>query len=262
MSSNILVIGDPHAHPDYDNARFSWLGEYLAEVQPEFVVCMGDFADMPSLSSYDKGTRGFEGRRYDKDVAATHDALSRLQAPLLRLRKARATSHRRRYSPRLLMALGNHEDRIDRLTACTPEMHGKVSVDDLGYRGFGWTQYGYRESFSVLGIHFCHHFASGVAGRPIGGERVATSLLSKLHASAVVGHNHILDFAERTQPDGAKLFGLSAGCFSHAGQVEGWNRDTQHLWWRGVVLLRDVADGYPQGGVTTTTMTALEKRYG
>ena len=61
---NLMIIPDAHAHPDYNNERFRAVGRLLMEEQPECVVCLGDLADLPSLSSYDRGTKGFEGRRY------------------------------------------------------------------------------------------------------------------------------------------------------------------------------------------------------
>ena len=79
---NLLIIGDPHAHPDYDNDRFFHLGNFIIRNQPDYIVCLGDFADMPSLSSYDRGTRGFEGRRYRNDVIAALDAQDILFHPL------------------------------------------------------------------------------------------------------------------------------------------------------------------------------------
>jgi hypothetical protein len=39
-------------------------------------------ADMPSLCTYDKGTKGFEGRRYKQDVNVTLDAQERMFAPI------------------------------------------------------------------------------------------------------------------------------------------------------------------------------------
>jgi len=59
---NLMIIPDAHAHPDYNNERFRAVGRLLMEEQPECVVCLGDLADLPSLSSYDKGTKGFEHR--------------------------------------------------------------------------------------------------------------------------------------------------------------------------------------------------------
>ena len=72
--SKILIVGDTHAHPNHSNERFTWLGRYIVDSKPDKVVQIGDFADMPSLCSYDKGRRSFEGRRYNKDIAAAIDA--------------------------------------------------------------------------------------------------------------------------------------------------------------------------------------------
>ena len=60
--SNLLVIGDPHAHPDYDNKRFTDLGRFIVKSRPDIVVCIGDMADMPSLSMYDKVLKDLKAR--------------------------------------------------------------------------------------------------------------------------------------------------------------------------------------------------------
>ena len=119
---NLLIIGDPHAHPDYDNKRFTSLGKFIAKEKPDAVVCIGDMADMPSLSSYDKGTKGFEGRRYYRDVNAVLDAQDKLFAPIRKAKK---------YKPKMYMCLGNHEDRITRAVNSSPELEGAIGLDDL-----------------------------------------------------------------------------------------------------------------------------------
>ena len=117
---NLLIIGDPHAHPDYDNSRFTALGKYIVSTKPDVVVCLGDFADMPSLSSYDKGTRGFEGRRYRRDVEAVIDAQYKLFAPIRKHNDYLRKQKLKLYKPKLYMTLGNHEDRINRVIKSSP----------------------------------------------------------------------------------------------------------------------------------------------
>ena len=153
---NLLVIGDPHAHPDYDNKRFTDLGKFIVMSRPDIVVCIGDMADMPSLSMYDKGTKGFEGKRYKKDIEAVIDAQEKMFAPI---RKARG------YKPKLYMTLGNHEDRIDRAVNSTPELDGAIGVQDLQYEKYGWNVTPFKKSVTIKGITFSHYFTSGVAGR-------------------------------------------------------------------------------------------------
>ena len=178
---NLLIIGDPHAHPDYDNSRFTALGKFIAKERPEVIVCIGDMADMPSLSSYDKGTKGFEGRRYKKDVKAVIDAQEKLFAPIKKVRG---------YKPKLHMCLGNHEDRITRAVNTTPELEGAIGIEDLKYKEFGWKVTPFKKCVTIKGITFSHYFSSGVMGRPISSVHIGYALITKLHCSAVQGHSH------------------------------------------------------------------------
>ena len=233
---NLLIIGDPHAHPDYDNSRFTTLGKFIAREKPQIIVCIGDMADMPSLSSYDRGTKGFEGRRYKKDVSAVIDAQKKLFTPINRVRG---------YKPKLHMCMGNHEDRIVRAVNTTPELDGAIGLHDLKYEDFGWKVTPFKRSVVIQGISFSHYFTSGVAGRPISSVHIGHALVTKLHCSAVQGHSHLFNHSEQTRPDGQKIFGLSVGCFSHPKYTESWCQDTEYQWWRGVIILEGLdGEGY------------------
>jgi len=87
MSKTHLIIPDSHAHPDHNNDRFEWLGKLIMDVKPDVVVNIGDMADMPSLSTYDRGTKGFEGRRYKKDVDSVLDAQERMFEPIKKAKR-------------------------------------------------------------------------------------------------------------------------------------------------------------------------------
>lgn len=233
---NLLIIGDPHAHPEYDNSRFTTLGKFIAREKPQIVVCIGDMADMPSLSSYDRGTKGFEGRRYKKDISAVIDAQKKMFTPIRRVRG---------YKPKLYMCMGNHEDRIVRAVNTTPELDGAIGLHDLKYEDFGWKVTPFKRSVVIQGISFSHYFTSGVAGRPISSVHIGHALVTKLHCSAVQGHSHLFNHSEQTRPDGQKIFGLSAGCFSHPRYTESWCQDTEYQWWRGVIMLEGLdGEGY------------------
>ena len=248
---NLLVIGDPHAHPDYSNIRFSALGKFIAKEKPEVIVCIGDMADMPSLSSYDKGTKGFEGRRYRKDVASVIDAQEKLFAPIKKIKG---------YKPQLHMCLGNHEDRITRAINSSPELDGAIGIEDLKYKEFGWKVTPFKRCVTIKGITFSHYFTSGIAGRPISSVHIGYALVTKLHCSAVQGHSHLYNHAEQTKPDGQKVFGLSAGCFSHPNYTETWCQDTEYQWWRGVIMLEGLdGEGY-YNSIRAITQRSLQKK--
>ena len=66
----ILVLPDVQSKPGIDFTYLTRIGTYALEKKPDVIVCIGDFADMESLSSYDKGKKSFEGRRFKKDIEA------------------------------------------------------------------------------------------------------------------------------------------------------------------------------------------------
>ncbi len=244
-----LVIGDSHSDPDVPNDRYVWLGKLVREVRPDVVVDIGDWADMGSLSSYDKGKRSFEGRRYHKDV---DHAI-----------KAREVFHRElrglRYKPRLIHTRGNHEHRIDKATDEQPALDGLISTDDLKVKDFGWEEHPFMVPAFADGIAYCHYFASGVMSRPIGGMHLASALLRLGFMSCVQGHSHTYDHAERTRVDGSKVLGLSVGCYF--GHYMSWaGSQANAMYYRGIVVIREVESGY--GQVEKISYETIRRKHG
>lgn len=240
MNKTILVIGDSHARPDVSNDRFSWLGNFILERQPDIIVDIGDSADMKSLSRYDVGTLDAEGTRYADDVQAYIEAQERIFEPIERYNNTRSRWKKRKYTPRFIKTRGNHENRITRASIQDPKYFGHISVEDLKEREFGWEVYDFLEPAEVEGICFQHYFTSGIMGRPIGGENHAASLVKKNYMSSVCGHSHTRDFWETTDAVGRKRFGLVAGCYYD--HEDHFTKDS-HRYWRGLVYLHDVSDG-------------------
>lgn len=224
-----LVIGDPHCTPKANNDRFLWAGKLAADIEATHVICMGDFCSVDSLCSYDKAKLSFEGRRFKKDIEHTQDALLKFNKGL--------GKHR----PRKIMILGNHEDRIDRVVQDNPELEGTLTISNLQYEKYGWQQVPYKKGKVISGVYYTHHLASGITGRPISGENIARTILTKHKVSATVGHCHLLDHAVSTLPSGKKLYALSAGCYLN--HEEAYAKETQHLWWSGLIIKHNVRDG-------------------
>lgn len=242
--SSILIIPDYHAHPDYDNHRATALGRLIVDRKPTAVLMLGDWADMPSLSSYDKGKRSFEGRRYSRDVAAAIEAQEMLWAPVNEYNERRAANHKSQYKPVKIMLRGNHcEGRIEKVTNLHPELHGTISVDDLQYDKFWDIVVPFRERMVIEGFAVSHYFTAGNSSDAIGGLHQAHNLLVKNGMSTIVGHSHVLDVKRGTRADGSKTLAISAGCFTHPDMVEGWCKDSEYKWWRGVVILEGVSNG-------------------
>ena len=241
-----LVIGDPHCNPKASNDRFLWAGKLARDLKPDTIVCMGDFSSLDSLSSYDKGKKSFEGRRYKKDIDHAHDALEKFNKGLNGRRS------------RKVMLLGNHEDRIDRIVDETPELDGTISTKDLKFKEFGWEVIAYQEPVAIDGVHYCHNYPTGIMGKPISGDNIARSLLLKNKVSSTVGHCHLFDYSMCTIPTGRKVLGLSAGCYLH--HKEEYARNTQQLWWSGLIVKRNVRQG--EYDIETIEYNTVKRRYG
>lgn len=242
MGRTHLVIPDAHSKPDIDNRRFDWLGQIIVDLKPDVIVCLGDFADMESLSSYDKGTRGYEGKRYKKDIEAAREAMDRTLAPLRKLNSGREKNKAKKYRPEMHFTFGNHEHRIERATNYDPMLDGTIGLEDFGFEHDGWKTYPFLCECEVDGVTYSHYAVSGVMARPIAGEHPATMLLNKQHKSFTVGHSHLADFSQRRVAGGRHIMGCVAGCyFEH--HEEYVPPSVNHMWWRGVVIKRNVVNG-------------------
>lgn len=236
--SKHLVIPDCQIRPGDDLSYLRKLGQYIVEKQPDTIVCIGDFADMPSLSSYDVGKKSFEGRRYKADVGATKDAMDALLSPLREYNENAAKNHRRRYTPRRILTLGNHEERIQRAVENDAKLEGVLSIKDLGYDEAGWEVYAFLDVVVVDGVAYSHYFTSGTLGRP---ATSAAAQLNKKHMSCVAGHQQGLQIATGHRADGKRLTSIIAGsCYEHNEDYMG-PQGNKH--WRGFLVLHEVRDG-------------------
>ena len=148
----ILVLPDAQVKPGVPTEHLEWAGRYAAEKKPEVIVCIGDWWDMPSLSSYDKGRRSFEGRRFKEDIKAGREAMELFIGPIREEQKFLSDNHKKRWNPRLIFTLGNHEERIERATQIQPEFDGLISYDDLGLKEMGWEVHPFLEVVIVEGV--------------------------------------------------------------------------------------------------------------
>lgn len=252
MSKNHLIIPDPHAKPGTSNRRAEWIGKAILDLKPDTVVCLGDAADMESLCSYDRGTKAFQGKSYKADISSHADFQERLWSTV--------KSAKKRLPLRVILE-GNHEHRITRAINVQPELEGTISYEDLELDAWYDRVVPYSGAtpgtIELDGITYAHYLVSGVSGRPVSGEHLAYSLLSKHHASCVVGHNHTLDYCIRTTVGGRRIQALCAGvCQEHFADFAG---EANKLWWKGICLLSGVDNGVYD--LRTISIDQLKKEY-
>lgn len=258
---NILVIGDAHARPGVSNDRFTKLGRLIVDLQPDVVVDMGDWADMPSLCSYDgslvtgggRPKASFEGRRYKSDVAVAVEARDRVHIELQRAARKR---------PRRISLGGNHDDdRLQRAISITPELTGLIDVGDFQHESYGWEFVPFGQSIDLGGFEFKHYFTSGVMGKATGGEHPAAQLLKSQYKSCVAGHDHVFNEAHRTANGGRRVQAFKAGCYLDVKQWEGYAKEANDMWSKGLLLMNGVEDGVCRDGFLWLSVEAINREY-
>lgn len=238
-----MVIPDCQVRPDVDYSHLEWVGNYAAEKRPDTIVCIGDFADMPSLSGYAVGKAEAEGKRYRADIDAAGTAMHQMLRPIRKLH------HNRR--PRLVMTLGNHEERIDREAEANPKWKGFLSSADLGYKEAGWEVYPFLQPVSVDNILYSHYFVSGAMGRPVSS---AAALLKRTQQSAVMGHVQTQELVIHPY---TQHFSLFAGiCYLHD---EPYLTPQGNRTKRGVWVIHEVHDG--TGDLMFVSLDFLKRKY-
>lgn len=241
----VAVIPDIQTQPGRSIEHLTYCGMYIAEKRPDVVIQIGDFGDFPSLSRHDeKGSLALEGKRYKKDVESTHVAMDALVTPI-----------KQAYSPLMLLTLGNHEDRINRVVKNDPKLEGLLSISDLKYEQWGWRVFPFLQPIVVGEVAFCHYFPSGVMGHPITSAR---QLLTKLHMSAFAGHQQGRDIAYSKRADGRDLTAIISGSFyTHQ---ESYLSPFTNNHWRGMYFLHEVKNG--QFDEMAISINYLKRRYG
>ena len=251
-----FVIPDTQIKPGDSIEHIKWAGQYAVDMQPDVIVMIGDWWDMPSLSSYDKGKKSFEGRRYVKDIEAGNLAMDAFMGPLITFRDTQKRSKKRRWNPRLVFCRGHHEQRIERAINEDAMLESLMSFEaDTNLESYGWEIHPYLDVVVIDGIAYSHYFTSGVMGRPVSSARL---MLTKKHMSCVMGHVQDRDIAWARRADGTQMTGLFAGIF--------YQHDEEYLTpqtnasWRGVWVFNEVQDG--SFDELPVSINYLEKKYG
>lgn len=231
-----LVIPDVQAKHGEDFTFLSYIGQYIVDKKPEVIVNLGDFVDMESLSSYDVGKKSFEGKRYVKDIEAARKAMDCLMSPIREFNLKARKNKEKLYKPRLVLTLGNHEQRILRAIENDPKLEGLIKYEDLPYQD--WEVNDFLKPVFINGIAYCHYFPTGVMGRPASS---AGAMVSKLHMSCVAGHQQGKQVAYGKRPDGSTITCIIAGsCYEHN---EGYLDHQTNNHFRGLVMLHEVRNG-------------------
>lgn len=244
----IAVIPDAQIRRGVPIEHIKWAGAYLARKQPDVIVCLSDWWDMPSLSTHDApGSIKRWNRSYREDVDAGIEAREIFENELA---KAKG------YDPYKEEVEGNHEDRIDRAIIRNPnELYGVISKKDLKREQFGWRVHPFLQPVIIGGVAFCHYFPRGVMGKAIQSPNI---LLQHLHMSAFAGHQQGRDTAYSRRADGGTLTAIISGSFYQ--HDEPYMSPLANKHWRGMWMLHEVNDG--QFDEMAVSINFLKRKFG
>jgi len=255
----VLILPDSHAKPGVSNARYDWLARMIVDRKPDIVIDLGDFADMESLSSYDKGKLSGQNRHVGRDIEVAVNARKRLTEPIHAETERLRQNKRKIWAPRLVAIGGNHEWRIDRYINDHPELKGIMKQDISKAAEMGWEWYDYQARCVVEGFNVRHRYEQG--GRPVTSAKYpAAVLLDKGFESALAGDSHKWDIATRTTWSGKKIAAVICGCYF--GHEEAYAGTSNADWDRCITILYGVENGGYSGAHDKIPYDQVRHDYG
>lgn len=239
MSSTHLIIPDMQVRPGAPLDACRWAGQYIIDRKPDVVINLGDFADMESLSSYDRGKKAMEGRRYKADIEAAKAGMTELMKPLRDYNEQKKKNKEKQYHPELHLTLGNHEERILRATNDNAQLDGVVSINDLGYANFGWTVHDFLDIVELDGVSYSHYFYRPKSGNPYSGT--IETRLRQIGFTFTQGHEQGKLIGTHELANGQVRRGLVVGsCYLYNPEYLGPQATSA---WRGVIMKYEVEGG-------------------
>ena len=245
----IGMIPDTHNDPDHRAESLKVMravGQLFKDEEVDVVVHIGDFNDLGSLSSYDKNTRSFEGRRLNRDLRFSRDCLDTFNNAF------GGSSTADKY-----ITLGNHEERLFRLYNDHAELHGIMGDDPFGYEEYGFESHSFLSMLGLNDVLFSHYFTNpnSIMGGVVSGTM--DNCLKNLGHSFVMGHQQVFKAGQMHRGNGRIDCGLVAGaCYIPDHAYKGPQGNSH---WKGCIILDNVDDGYFD--MHTYGLKSLIRRY-
>lgn len=245
-----LLIPDLQDEPGRTQRHFDWIGKYIAEKQPEVIVQIGDWTDMASLSSWDRGKKSFEGRRYSRDIESFRKSIERLESHFPK-----------RYKPRKVFTCGNHEDRVDRYMSDNPEIDTLEHPMDV-LAEYGWECYAFQVPVTVDGVTYAHLFPRTSKGTTSAasvrnGAASARAQVMANQGTTIAGHKQGLDIASFPSRTGIRWGIIAGSAYPFKCAYQGPQGQD---YFRGILRLKGVRKG--DFSLDMQSLRELKERYG
>lgn len=248
--------------------HLGWIGQYFVDKyagRPNVsIIHLGDHWDMSSLSSYDKGKRQMEGRRYLDDIEVGNNGFDLLCWSMEEYNR----THRVKWHPkRKKLLLGNHEDRIERACIDNPQLDGTMgyhqlnagltpdeSMQEYQVEHHGWDVHSFLEPVNLDGVAYAHYFLNPANGRPVSG--MIETRIKTIGTTFWQGHQQGLRTGVLETFAGRKRGVVSGSSYLHNEEYRGPQGTNE---WRGILVAYNVGGG--DFDLKEVSLASLCKRY-
>ena len=248
--------------------HLGWAGQYIVDKyagRPNVTINhLGDHYDMSSLSSYDKGKKQMEGRRYLDDVEVGNEGTDLLCWAMEEYNRVHS---RTKWNPAKNFFIGNHEDRIDRACMDNAQLDGTIGYHQLNFGmtpikdqqeyqvdHHGWTVHPFLQPVVIDGIAYCHYFINPANGRPVAG--MIETRIKTIGSTFWQGHQQGLKTGVLETFSGRKRGIVSGSCYLHNEEYRGPQGTNE---WRGILVAYNVNGG--DFDLKEVSLASLCRRY-
>ncbi len=235
-----MFVPDTQCKPGSSTAHLTAAGNYAAAKKPDVIIFAGDHWDMPSLSSYDKGNKSMENRRYLLDIAAGNEGMDAFMAPVYAAMKLDPT-----WRPRLVFLIGNHEYHIKRYAESHPQLEDAIGYHHFNLAAHGFEVHDFLKPVTIDGITYCHFFPRAAANgqvntRPKGASSARAQLMANM-CTVVSGHRPGMHGPASQHVRKQRIRSIIAGSFYP--HDEAYRTPQGNDYWRGILMFHQVHEG-------------------
>lgn len=254
----IAVIGDAHDSPHLPNKdRFEWMGKWIADHKIPWVVSIGDWLTLDSLSSHtDPATfEGFAKPSFQQDLDSFHASQQAFQRGL------------GRWKPKKDVVYGNHDgERPKRWANLHREVVGgaidpSMAIDEA-WAQWGWRTTPYGQFRFIGGVGLIHApLVPGTPRKPYGGKTGGQRAANDAMFDIIRGDDHKFYVASAPKIGPVKsprVFGTATAL--PPGYIEGYARLNPGDWESGICKF--TIWGSRVHSFTFEGMHVLQRRYG
>jgi predicted MPP superfamily phosphohydrolase len=224
----VLAIGDAHDKPGRCKARFKHLGRFAGEVNPDYIVSIGDLISCDSLSAHEPPGSANDAERpgFWQELESAEEALSLF-----------FSEHPAGSIP-FYQTHGNHEHRAWSAANRQPKSQGDFPLRiEQVFARFQIETRPFGHHLTLDGVDYTH-IPLNIMGKPMGGENCEQNIANKSLRSLVCGHTHRRKIIRMPKTGHGNLTVVNLGTFMPHGLIEKYSSVAQTGWSYGVYVLR------------------------